>query len=145
MKKPSRKSLVKKLDTITSLIIRSREKRCVQCGSTENLTNGHVLAGRYHSLRWDLRPDGNCHTQCWPDNFRHTKQQDHYHDWYRRTYGEEAWQKLRRDYYGNTYRFSDKELIQLIEHYQQIYDEIVQGKKTDRPRKKTETGTEARA
>lgn len=121
-KRPSRKSLVKKLDELTSLIIRARDKRCVQCGSKENLTNGHVLPGRYHALRWDIRPDGNCHTQCWPCNYKHGQHQSFYYDWYIQKFGYERFQALRREYYGSPVKYSDKELSARIEQYKRIYE-----------------------
>ena len=115
MKKPSRKRLVKSLDEVVSLIVRARDKRCVQCGSTTQPTNGHVLAGRFHALRWDIRLNGNCHQQCWPCNYKHTHHQNFYHDWFRNKFGEKKWKELQYEYYGNTHKFTDKELREMLE------------------------------
>ena len=72
-KKTARQRVVKRLDDITSKYIRERDAKCVQCQSTENLTNGHVFSRRSYSTRWDISKDGNCHCQCWGCNFKHSK------------------------------------------------------------------------
>jgi len=64
----SRKTLVKKLDKLVSQIVRLRDKKCIQCGTTEKLTCGHLYSRAAYSTRWNL---GNCYAQCWPHNFKH--------------------------------------------------------------------------
>lgn len=128
MKKPTRKGLIKKLDTLTSWIIRARDKGCVQAADGKCngvLTNGHVLAGRYHALRWDIRPNGNCHGQCWGHNSLHVYHQNFYHDWFRKKFGEKRWKEMQLEYYGNRHKFSDLELKQMIEKYTQILKEML--------------------
>ena len=95
-KKPSRKTLVKNLDVAVSKYIRERDGQCVQCGSRERLTNGHIFTRRYHSTRWDISNDGNCHTQCWPCNFRHGFDQWPYFKWYINKFGQNQFDELRR-------------------------------------------------
>lgn len=92
--KTRRKRLVAKLDEITSLYVRARDGRCVQCGSTEHLTNGHLITRAHYALRWDVRPDGNCHGQCWPENSYHERNPHPFTSWYVKTFGAEAYQKL---------------------------------------------------
>jgi hypothetical protein len=124
-----RTTLVDKLDQIVSLIVRDRDKRCVQCGSREKLTNGHVLPGRYYALRWDIRPDGNCHTQCWPCNYSHVNHQSVYYEWYIDKFGLERFKQLRREYYGNERKvFSDLELRQLYEKLMTQYGHLLHGR-----------------
>lgn len=123
-RKISRKGLIKALDTVTSLIIRARDKRCVQCGTKEKPTNGHVLPGRYHALRWDIRDDGNCHQQCWPCNYTHVRHQSHYYSWYIKKFGLKRFEQLKYEYYGSIKKFSDKELREMLEEYKIIYADI---------------------
>ena len=63
-----RKILVKKLDTLASQIVRLRDKRCVCCGSTENLTCGHLFSRVAYSTRWDW---DNMYAQTLSHNLRH--------------------------------------------------------------------------
>jgi hypothetical protein len=125
-KKSGRKSLVEKLDEITSLIVRARDGGCVQRGDGKckgARTNGHVLPGRYMVLRWDIREDGNCHEQCWGHNFKHTYHQSDYYDWYIQKFGYERFQQLRKEYYGaQGKKFSDKELKELYEQLKKVYE-----------------------
>jgi hypothetical protein len=64
----SRKSLVKKADDAFSRFIRARDKRCVQCGKTDELTCGHLFSRIAYSTRWD--EDG-AMCQCKGHNMRH--------------------------------------------------------------------------
>ena len=66
--KKSRKSLVKAADKAMSRYIIARDMRCVQCGSTTNLTNGHLFSRVAYSTRWD---DTACYCQCKNCNLRH--------------------------------------------------------------------------
>lgn len=92
-KLPSIKSLEKKLDKIHSEYIRLRDGKCVICGSTEQLTNGHLFTRGHKSTRWD---DLNCHGQCWPENFKHEFDPHPYTSWFIRTYGIEVYDELHR-------------------------------------------------
>ncbi len=60
--------LTKKLDTVTSLIVRLRDKRCVVCGSTQDPQCGHYISRRFIATRWDT---SNCHQQCAGCNILH--------------------------------------------------------------------------
>jgi hypothetical protein len=104
----SRKIWSKNLDTMTSKIIILRDGACVQRGfdcASENhptprgsiLTNGHVFSRRNHSVRWDIRPDGDCHTQCWACNYRHVRDQYPYFKWYIAKFGQERFDILRSE------------------------------------------------
>ena len=115
-KKTSRKSLVKKLDTIVSLYIRKRDKRCVVCGSTENLTNGHVFSRSNYSARWDITKDGNCHCQCMSCNLRHEYDPYPYTNWYVKTFKQKKYDDLHFRW-NQTSKMKDFELEEL---YQKI-------------------------
>jgi hypothetical protein len=93
----TRKGLVKKLDNLTSQIIRKKyEDRCVVCGSTEKPTNGHLFSRDTYSTRWDTHDGGNCACQCWPCNYRHEYDPAPYTAWYIKKYGLEAYEALSR-------------------------------------------------
>lgn len=61
-KKTHPKSWYKKhLDTIFSIYIRLRDKRCQKCGSELQLQNSHVIPRTNLALRWDEK---NCKALC---------------------------------------------------------------------------------
>lgn len=68
MRKISRKGLVRKLDAIVKQIVIARDGKCIVCGTTQNLTPGHLFSRVAYSTRWDLE---NVYCQCLADNFRH--------------------------------------------------------------------------
>ena len=76
MRKPKRKTLIKKLDTVFSEYIRRKyaDKKgivsCYTCGKKaywkgEGMQNGHFISRRSRILRWDER---NCRPQCYSCN-----------------------------------------------------------------------------
>lgn len=90
------KWLKKRCDDLTSLIVRHKgEGKCVQCGSSEQMTNGHVFSRRHLATRWDTHEGGNCYAQCWSCNWKHVRDQHPYFDWYIRKYGYESFTELR--------------------------------------------------
>ena len=68
-RKPSRKTLINKLDRIFSEFIRRRKAKneiaeCVTCGKKDhwkNLQAGHFMSRKHYSTRWDER---NVEVQC---------------------------------------------------------------------------------
>lgn len=117
-KKTPRQRVVKRLDTIVSIIVRERDKKCVQCGSPENLTNGHVFSRRAYSTRWDVSDDGNCHTQCWGCNYKHGMDNYDYFTWYTKKFGQERFEQLRKEY-KTIKKYNTYELEELYEHLTQ--------------------------
>lgn len=89
------KGLVEANDEVVSLITREREPACIVCGSTEELTNGHLFSRRYYSTRFDVTPDGNCQVQCWGCNKRHQHDKDPYTFAFVRRFGGEAHARVR--------------------------------------------------
>ncbi len=69
MKKPKRKTLIKKLDNIFSKYIRLRKAKnqyatCVTCGKVDHWTKlqaGHFISRRHYATRWDTT---NVQVQC---------------------------------------------------------------------------------
>ena len=120
MKKPTRKSLIAKLDTVFSTYIRRRYSmndiaKCVTCGKEDHwskLQCGHFMSRKHMSTRWN---EDNCQVQCAGCNvFR---------------YGE---QYLFSQYLGNNLseelhkqskeicKFTDVELQDMIAHYTEL-------------------------
>lgn len=92
--KSDRQKLIKKLDDLVSKIIRERDGACVICGTTERLQNGHLFTRQSYSLRWDLRPDGNCNCQCDGHNKLHEYDPYPYINWYIEKFGKERFDLL---------------------------------------------------
>jgi hypothetical protein len=61
-------TITNRLDRLTSILVRKRDKRCCTCGSTENLQCGHFISRVFVNTRWDLR---NCNAQCASCNVMH--------------------------------------------------------------------------
>ena len=99
MAKTARQKIIKKLDDVVSEIVRARDKKCVMCGSTERLQNGHVFSRRHNSLKWDIRADGNCHAQCATHNFLHSHKDSYpYFKWYIDEFGIEKFEEMRAEW-----------------------------------------------
>ena len=73
MRKTSRKTLIKKLDTVFSLYIRLRYAKneiseCYTCGKQDHykkLQCGHFMSRKHYATRWD---EDNCQVQCYSCN-----------------------------------------------------------------------------
>lgn len=68
MRKITRKGWVRKLDALVKEIVIKRDGKCIVCGTTKNLTPGHLFSRVAYSTRWDL---DNVYAQCLSCNFRH--------------------------------------------------------------------------
>lgn len=110
-KLPSRKRTIKILDDLVSQIVRLRDGACVQCGTVEKLTCGHVLSRRSHATRWDLE---NCFAQCWSHNFAHGAHSPYpYFKWFIGQFGQEAFDALYAKW-AKGQKFSTPELRAMI-------------------------------
>lgn len=118
--KSPRKKLVRKLDAVHSLYIRTRDKRCVTCGATQNLTNGHLFSRQSYSTRWHER---NCNGQCSGCNLRHEHDPYPYNSWFIRKFGQGEWDELHREY-ATPRKFKNHELAEMISHYEQALKEL---------------------
>ena len=102
MKRPTRKSLVAKLDKLFSMFIRLRDKRvfkgiCPLCGTRPQECVFHFITRSKHSIRWDPR---NGVASCFADNIRYEHDQtfvEKVFTWYKLRHGEQAWEDLKRD------------------------------------------------
>jgi len=114
------KGLRDELDILTSRIIRKLfGEVCVTCGSTEDITNGHLFSRRYMATRFDIHRGGNNAPQCWPCNQLHQENRNPYTFWHVREFGSESVAALReRAYSGRTY--SIVELEEMVDEYRKI-------------------------
>lgn len=119
MRKITRKGLVKALDTVVSLIVRLRDKRCVVCGSKEDLTCGHLITRSKYKVRWNLK---NCHAQCRGCNLSHEYNPHPFTQWFISVFGFQDYKDLIRESNNDGYRFSDFELKQLLLKLDEIYE-----------------------
>ncbi|CAB5224124.1 Bacteriophage lambda NinG [uncultured Caudovirales phage] len=121
MKKPSRKTLVEKLDKIFSIYIRRKDAidniaTCVTCGKKDHwskLQNGHWASRKHYNTRWD---ETNCHVQCAGCNVFRAGEIYLYTKYLCSKYGnnfpEELYLKSHK-----TVKFADIDLIELIDYY----------------------------
>lgn len=92
----TRKSLIRKIDALVFEFVQVRDGSCVECGSIEKPTTGHVLSRRSFATRWDER---NVHLQCWPHNYRAAMTAAAaYHLWFVKKFGVDAFDELYRDW-----------------------------------------------
>jgi len=110
-----RKKLVKKLDEVFSLYIRQRDKKCVLCGTTENLQAGHVITRTKYSVRWD---ENNVFCQCRACNYRHEYNPEIFIMWYIQKYGNAAMQNLIRKS-NNLVKYKNSDLKEMICYYRE--------------------------
>ena len=124
MKKPTRKSLVIKLDTIFSRYIRQKDAvngiaTCVTCGKKDEwkkLQNGHFMSRRHYSTRWD---ENNVGVQCYGCNITNQGQQYLFSQYLGNNLSEEMVIKSKQ-----IVKFADVDLIDLINHYQKLLDSL---------------------
>lgn len=112
-RKDSRRDLKQRADIQFSLFIRFRDERCIKCGSTSNLQCSHFHGRGNPALR--LHPL-NAHAMCQPCNQAHNEDRSWYREFYKRTYGLEALEKL--DKLSREYtKFTDEELKDLTKTF----------------------------
>jgi hypothetical protein len=117
MKKPSRKTLIKKLDTIFSIYIRRKDAindiaTCVTCGKKDhwkNLQNGHFMSRSNYSTRWD---ENNVGVQCYGCNISRAGEQYKFSQYLGNKLSEEMYLKSKK-----SVKFADVDLIELINYY----------------------------
>ena len=128
MKKPTRKSLVIKLDTVFSQYIRRKDAideiaTCVTCGKKDHwskLQNGHWASRRHYNTRWD---EQNCNVQCAGCNVFRAGEIYLYTKYLCSQYGENFPEEL---YIKSqkTVKFTDVDLIEMIEYYNNKVNEL---------------------
>ena len=102
-----------KAEKAHSLHIRERDKACVTCGSSQNLTNGHLITRSKKSIFFDSK---NCNCQCRGCNLKHEFNPEIYTQWFINRYGLVEYHDLIRR--GNeTKKWTKEELEQIAEIY----------------------------
>tara|TARA_R110000822_G_scaffold147886_2_gene286850 strand:- start:512 stop:889 length:378 start_codon:yes stop_codon:yes gene_type:complete len=122
--KPSRKSIVTKLDTVFSRYIRQKDAvngiaTCVTCGKKDEwkkLQNGHFMSRRHYSTRWD---ENNVGVQCYGCNISRAGEQYLFSQYLGNNLSEEMVIKSKQ-----IVKFADVDLIDLINHYQKLLDSL---------------------
>jgi hypothetical protein len=117
MKKPSRKTLVKNLDTIFSIYIRRKDAindiaECVTCGKKDhykNLQCGHFMSRSNYSTRWE---ENNVGVQCYGCNISRSGEQYKFSQYLGDMLSNEMFVKSKQ-----TVKFADEDLINLINYY----------------------------
>lgn len=124
-KVPSRKKLIKTIDNLVFQIVCLMYDGCVECGTADQPTTGHVLSRRSYSTRWDFR---NVFRQCWPHNYRAAMTAaGAYHLWYVKTYGVEAFETLYQDW-SKGRKYTRLELQNLVPEFEAKLNELQNGR-----------------
>jgi len=113
-------SLKKKADAIFSIYIRLRDKKCITCGSTENLQCGHFQSRKHNATRYDPY---NCQAQCvrcnmfnWGEQYEFGKQLD-------KKYGDGMAESLKKKA-QEIHKFTTYELQDIIDTYKKEVEEL---------------------
>jgi len=125
LKKITRKKLVKDLDNIFSKYIRARDGKCIVCGTTVNLQNGHLFSRKAFSTRWS---EINCSTQCRNCNYIHTFDFEPYRNAFVKKYGQEQYDKLYLKF-KSPLKISNSELELMILYYKNKLKDLERNEK----------------
>jgi hypothetical protein len=117
MIKPTRKSLIIKLDTVFSQYIRRKDAideiaECITCGKKDHykkLQCGHFMSRRHYSTRWE---ENNVGVQCYGCNISRHGEQYKFSLYLGNNLSEEMNIKSKQ-----IVKFADVDLIDMIEYY----------------------------
>jgi 5-methylcytosine-specific restriction endonuclease McrA len=116
LQKSVRRKLKDELDRITSLLVRARDRRCVTCGTTENLECSHYFKRGYLATRWNLT---NCNAQCSRENGIHNVNPFKYRAYMVKLIGEDGLDELFK-LRNSVWRPTDDELRSLLESHRTL-------------------------
>ena len=120
-RKPSRKSIVQKADRAFSSYIIARDgRRCVQCGTTENLTCGHIYTRTHYTTRWN---EHNAMCQCAGHNMRHEFDFQPFYEKAIRRWGRIEMQTI-HDLFEQAKPVKTAEILEIAEHYERCAKEL---------------------
>lgn len=91
---PTATSYRNKADRLFSLIVRTRDGCCQECGATEHLQCAHGLSRRYRNTRWD---ESQCWALCRACHMRFTNDPIRWELWMRNRLGNEGYETLQRE------------------------------------------------
>lgn len=117
-RKTTRKGWIRKLDKICGDIVKARDKKCVCCGSTQNLTPGHLFSRIAYSTRWDLE---NLFCQCVNCNFRHEVDPYPLMDVAEGILGKKAVEELHKRYV-TPLKFKEYQLEEMYDYLKDVLD-----------------------
>ena len=123
-KKPSRKTIVKKLDNVFSQYIRRRFAvneiaKCVTCDKQthyKKLQAGHFMSRKHYATRWN---ETNVQVQCYACNVMRYGEQYKYGLYLEDAYGKGTAEELQHKSREIT-KFSDIQLIDKINYYNEL-------------------------
>ena len=123
-KKPSRKTIVTKLDKVFSEYIRRRYAKngiaeCVTCGKKDhwkNLQAGHFMSRKHYATRWD---DENVQVQCMACNVYRYGEQYSFAKYLGQEKADELLARSR-----TMVKLKDWELEEMIEKYKKLLSEV---------------------
>ena len=123
-KKPSRKTIVKKLHTVFSQFIRRRFSvneiaECVTCGNKahyKKLQAGHFMSRKHYATRWDVT---NVQVQCYSCNVMRYGEQYKYGLYLEQAYGKGTAEELQSKSREIT-KYSDNQLLDMIDYYNEL-------------------------
>jgi hypothetical protein len=124
-KKPTRKTIITKLDSIFSQYIRLRYSKneiatCVTCGKQDHwkkMQNGHFISRKHYATRFD---EDNCQVQCAGCNVFRYGEQYLFSKYLGADLSEELLMKSRK-----IQKFSDSELLDMIELYNEKVNNLL--------------------
>jgi hypothetical protein len=124
-KKPSRKTIITKLDSIFSQYIRLRYSKneiatCVTCGKQDHwkkMQNGHFISRKHYATRFD---EDNCQVQCSGCNVFRYGEQYLFSKYLGADLSEELLMKSRK-----IQKFTDNELLEMIELYNEKVNNLL--------------------
>ena len=124
-KKPSRKTIITKLDNIFSQYIRLRYSKneiatCVTCGKQDHwkkMQNGHFISRKHYATRFD---EDNCQVQCAGCNVFRYGEQYLFSKYLGADLSEELLMKSRK-----IQKFTDSELLDMIELYNEKVNNLL--------------------
>ena len=96
-----------------SKYIRSRDKRCVTCGSASYLQAGHFIGGRHLSLLFDER---NTHAQCYGCNVGKKGNMVEYYEFMVKKYGIKIIEEL-KELDRKIVQYKTQDYLELAEYY----------------------------
>jgi hypothetical protein len=124
-KKPSRKTIITKLDSIFSQYIRLRYSKneiatCVTCGKQDHwkkMQNGHFISRKHYATRFD---EDNCQVQCSGCNVFRYGEQYLFSKYLGADLSEELLMKSKK-----IQKFTDSELLDMIELYNEKVNNLL--------------------
>lgn len=117
----TRSKLEKKADNALSKYIRAKYPYCVCCGTTENLTNGHIFSRSFMSVRFD---ESNCLTQCVHCNWLHEEKPEIFESIAAEYIGKDKLERLRIQK-NKLALYSHDDLIEIEKKYKNKLKELL--------------------